>query len=355
MADFIPGQRVFHQGEEVNGFITAGETSRFAFGQAQQILPALPFAIYGMTEARMVSDGSGRWFEFGWTIDLSGSGWTMGGNSAAGWTDSGNYLRMEIEYSTDLQTWSMGKFVPAAVPVVDLGSGCFEFWSRCSTPVIWETVMVDFTAETNRYGKSITGITLKKSAVSLPRYPYSMPAQAATLQADLRAAGYTGAAVTSSAADMTVGVKNHTPGGAIFLPVTMAGANVTGVSYQRSPITSGMSYPYAMPAARATLQTHLRAAGFSGAVVMLFDDPWTITLPDVSATGTVRDFILSITPGDPYPAWDFFGNYLGEQPATAVAGSSGNVRDPAGNPLSESPRGFARLRISPGTRYDPYR
>jgi hypothetical protein len=109
-----------------------------------------------------------------------------------------------------------------------------------------------------------------------------------------------------------------------------------------------------MPAARATLQTHLRAAGFSGAVVMIYDDPWTITLPDVPATGTVRDFGVNITPGDPYPHWDFFGNYLGEAPAAYVPGSFGNTRDPVGNPLSESARGFARLRISPGTRYDPY-
>jgi hypothetical protein len=116
------------------------------------------------------------------------------------------------------------------------------------------------------------------------------------------------------------------------------------------------AYPYAMPAARATLQSALRTAGHSGAVVTLYGDEWTIFLPDrPAANNTDRQFSLTYTPDDPYPAWDMYLNYLGNQSAAAELGTFGNVRPAVGSGVAlEANKQFARLRIRAGTRYDPY-
>jgi hypothetical protein len=81
-------------------------------------------------------------------------------------------------------------------------------------------------------------------------------------------------------------------------------------------------------------------------VVSLIGDEWTVHLPDVLASATNRQIACDITPGDPFPTWDWSGIYVGETPATGVSGTSGNVRTPAGAPLLEYPRQFARLRIT---------
>jgi hypothetical protein len=176
-----------------------------------------------------------------------------------------------------------------------------------------------------------------------------MPASAATLQTHLRAAGYTGATVTSTSAPLFVTIKNHIPGRTEPLQSTVSGGGVTQVrafiSGMWTPI-SLPSYPYALPAAKATLQTHLRAAGYTGAVVKLHGDEWTIHLPDVAAGSTNRNINADITPPDPFPDWDVFLVYQGEVTDNIVLGTSGNVRTPAGAPLLEYPRQFARLRIT---------
>lgn len=129
----------------------------------------------------------------------------------------------------------------------------------------------------------------------------------------------------------------------------MSGTNVTDV--KDSGVTVSLpGYPYSMPSQRATLQTDLRNAGKSGAVVRLFGDTWTLFLPDRSATRNVRDYAVTFTPGDPFPTWDMFGNYQGEitdtiVTDTIVTGTSGNVRTPGGSPLSEAVRAFARIGL----------
>ena len=133
----------------------------------------------------------------------------------------------------------------------------------------------------------------------------------------------------------------------------MSGSNVTDVSNRGSTIP--LSYPYSMPSQRAALQSALAAAGYSGAVVKLYDDEWDVFIPDLDTILDDREFKLTITPEDPYPLWDFFGNYLGLQPDNIVPGDFENLRATTGlASVEEANRDFARLKISAGTRYDPY-
>lgn len=351
MADRAFPRTAFVKGSEVGRVFVQGAEAEFVFGRGTQILPTLGAEIYGRTEARTVVETDAFWFEFGFRMDHQ-----LSGNAAAGFTDAGNYFRLDLQQSTDLQTWHMGKFVPAPVPVTNNGDGTWTYWSRSTQPIWYYNIIVDLTISSDRYGKSITEISIGQIPVSLPRYPYAMPSQAALLQTDLRANGYPGATVTSTPAALRVEGRNHTVDGQKLLYFTQSGSNVTMVRDNYGTNIALPGYPYAMPSQRATLQADLRTAGQSGAVVMLYADEWTIFLPDRPAAGPVqRNSITTITPDDPYPAWDIFRTYLGLQSATEVKGTSGNVRASVGaGVLPESNRQFARLKISAGTRYDPY-
>jgi len=292
---------------------------------------------------RIVSDDGGVWFEVGFTALGQ-----MNGNAAAGFT-MGTTL-MELQQSLDLVTWNMGKFEPAPVPEIDNGDGTFTYWSRSTVPRLWKYVTIDETATTSRYGKSITAIHLLGNLLALPNYPYDMPSEAAQLQTDLIAAGYAGATVTSTAANISVKVTNHYWDGSSYqrddLPVTLSGSDVTMVNDINGANITLPGYPYAMPAQRATLQSDLVAAGHSGAVVMLYDDPWTVFVPNLVTILDDRRFEITITPDDPFPRWNMFGTYEGLISDNIIKGTFSNVRATTGlAPLQEAGKQFARLRV----------
>lgn len=270
------------------------------------------------------------------------------GNPTDGWT-SGT-ITLGLFRTEDLQNWAAPgegwSFVPGQETPETMANGWQKWFVRCTAvPVWWNQIMVDYDVSCDRYGKSITGITIARVPVNLA-FPYTMPAQAGALQTALRAAGFPGALVTSTAGALVAEATWHTQAGRKKLYVTMSGSNVTNVTYLGSTVGSG--YPYPMPGGKAALQSMLTAALTGGganaaAVVMLYSDTWSIHLPDRSAVGDIRDFALTISPGDPFPAWDMFGSYLGLQPASGVSGGSGNVRTITGLSLSEAARAFARL------------
>jgi len=351
MADFIPGKRTFSGGEEIGFVFHEGEEIEFAFGRGTQFFSNAPVEIYGRTQWRVVNDTDQKVFEVGFAIDHE-----MTGNAATGWTDSGNYLKFEIQQSDDLVTWNMGRFLPAPVPVVDLGGGNFQYWARCVVPIKWVETLIDFRASSTRYGKDITAMGILGIDVYLPNFPYSMPADAAQLQTDLRANGYPDSVVTAdTTTPISVEGKNYQPGSANVLYFAMSGANVTAVHLfsPSNPVISLPSYPYSMPSQRATLQTHLRSAGYSGAVVRLHAGEWEIFIPDLAAPPN-RVGTIIISPSDPFPTWDFFGTYQGERPDNKISFAPENTRNPEGQLLEELPRQFARFKISAGTRFDPY-
>ena len=351
MADFTPGKRAFSGGEEVGFVFREGEEIEFAFGRGTQFFPNAPIEIYGRTQYRVVYDTDQQVFEVGFAIDAE-----LTGNAATGWTDAGNYLKFEIQQSEDLVTWNMGRFIPAPVPVVDLGGGNFQYWARCLVPIKWVETLIDFRASSTRYGKEITAMGILGIDVYLPNFPYSMPADAAQLQTDLRANGYPDSVLTvDTATPISVEGRNYQAGSAPVLYFTMSGSNVTEVRpiAPSNPVISLPSYPYSMPSQRATLQSHLRTAGYSGAVVRLHAGEWEIFIPNLAAPPT-RNGTIIISPGDPYPTWDFFGTYQGEAAANTISFAPENTRNPEGEPLEESHRQFARFKISAGTRFNPY-
>ena len=289
------------------------------------------------TVSSTLNDAEAFWFEV--AVTLPGD---FAGSPAAGWTRAMDKIRLRLSHSEDLLTWTQGGWsTPPGRSTITNPDGTKTWPARYSAPIFWTTVIVDQTLTSDRAGKSITSLLVIDDEITLTP-PRAMPADAALLQADLRARGYTGATVTSVSAPLSVKITNHIQGAQLFLSPTMSGVNVTGVKFQGTPISLPNS-SYAMPSQKALLQTHLRAAGYSGSVVSLYGDEWTITLPNRPAVGNRRGISASITPGDPFMAWDFFGTYLGEIPATGVNGQSGNVRTPGGDPLQEFNRQFARV------------
>jgi hypothetical protein len=360
MPDFTKGRTLFHAGVEVDRVFTGGEEAQFIFGKGTQIFPNLPVPIYGCCAARMTQEADADWFEMGFSVDMSDMGGALVGNSAAGWTDAGSYLKIEVERSDDLDNWSMGQFLPAPVPVVDLGDGKFEYWSRAVVPRLWHDIMIDLTATSDRHGKSITAIKVFDAVLPL-NYPYTQTEITdGTLQADLRNASLgniPGATVSVATGPLRATGRWHAEGsGGKYLYVTMVGSNVTDVKLSGS--TLAIDYPYSMPSQHAALQADLTAACGGGtnnlAVIQLHSDAWTITLPDLATTGAQRSLIVYLDPGDPFPYWDMFGYYVGLNPGNDIAGSFGNLRAPDGAPLQERNRQFARLKISAGSRYDAY-
>lgn len=253
----------------------SGSEAKFIFGQGSQIFPNLPVAMYGTTAVRIVSDAGEKWFEFGFRLDHA-----LTGNGATGWTDADNYLRIETQYSLDLVNWSMGKFLPAPVPVVDLGDGTYEYWSRALNPV--DTAVKTGSLVISQTGGDVrkhplTSIVIAGTVLSLPHYPYDMAVAgtAAQLEADLISAGFPGSLVAGSS--------------------------------------------------RAT---------------------WSISIPSVNYTSYAQNSSVG------WPIFlagtDLFGN-----PAySSGVGFSGTFVDAASTPIM--PKAFARLKISGGSRYDPY-
>lgn len=200
MADFIPGRHAFFGGAEIGGLHHDGQEVEFAFGMGTQLFPNAPVEIYGRTQWRVVLDAGERWFEVAFGIDHE-----MSGNAAAGWTDSGNYLKFELQWSPDLETWLMGKFVPAPVPVIDLGGGAFQYWSRAIHPIDSAVktgfITVGQTAG-NPLSNGFTSLVVAGTSLALPNFPYDMSVSgtAAQLQTDI-SAFYPGAVVTGTTAE----------------------------------------------------------------------------------------------------------------------------------------------------------
>jgi hypothetical protein len=194
MADRAFPRTAYTQGTEIGGLFVAGQEAEFLFGQGTQILPTLGAEIYGRTATRIVLDADERWFEMGFQMDH-----LLSGNAATGWTDAGNYFRLEAQWSLDLVSWAMGKFIPAPVPVVDLGGGLYEYWARAIHPVDSAVKSGQIGTYSGQYGNGIPGafssdprnnpltaLTVAGVSLALGGFPYTMPTDAAKMQADLR-------------------------------------------------------------------------------------------------------------------------------------------------------------------------
>lgn len=263
------------QGVVIDRVFVGGQEVEFLFGRGTQLLPNLPFELWGMLAPRVVSDAGEKWVEVGFSMDH-----LLSGNPAAGWVDQGNYFRLEYEWSPDLVNWSVGKFVPAPVPIVDLGGGNYEYWARALNPVDaavksgaiqCSSTAADGDARNNPF----TSVTIAGVVQTLPNFPYTMPGAAAQLQTDLRAAGWTGATVTASAATV-----------------------------------------------------------------------WNLSIPAVNFTSYAQGSNVG------WPAYEVVDVLSGELLTISGRDFTGSFIDAAGTPIY--PKAFGRLKISSGSRYDPY-
>lgn len=148
-------------------------------------------------EYRMTNDGGEQFFEVAFT-----SGELLNGSAAEGWQDVRGYLDFKLQQSEDLIQWHEGLFVDAPGSPEDMPDGSFRYWSRCIYPVN-STIKTGQMRATGPGGNDLrngpfTALTLGGVVQSLPGFPYAMPTDAARLQADLRAIGWTGATVTAT-------------------------------------------------------------------------------------------------------------------------------------------------------------
>lgn len=308
------------------------------------------------TLIRIKADADGDWMEFGFL-----SAHLLSGNPATGYTDPGHYLTLTPQSSIDLISWTTGEFIPAPIgAVVDNGDGTYYYWSRSLLAKNYNLVLANLTSQSDRHAKSITALHIAGQLVALPSYPYLMPDQMDDLRADLNSAGYAlGPPFTIDLdATITCTILNHvyeadSYNQAPIYPTINASAQVTATTSHNGTAISLPSYPYSLPAQAAALQTDLRAAGYSGAVVKLHSASWTLNLRDVTLTTPAsRTLDLTITPADPHPHWDQFGVYLGLNPDDKIGSTYSNVRSIEGASLPEASKQFARLLLTKGTRYD---
>lgn len=204
MADFV-SKDTRHAGSQVDRVFHAGQEADFVFGRGSLVFSRVPIEIYGRTTALVVLDANKRHFEFGFRIDTA-----LAGNAATGWTDAGNYLLLELQWSLDLVNWSMGKFIPAPVPVVDLGGGLYEYWGRCvhAQDAAVKTAEITCVSGTpyamggfpsDARNNPLTALTVAGVSLALGGFPYTMgtAGEDARMQTDLRAF-YPSATVTAT-------------------------------------------------------------------------------------------------------------------------------------------------------------
>jgi hypothetical protein len=286
MADQLKSPRTFTKGIEIERVFHVGQDAEFAFGKGTALFAKAPVQIWGCTAARVVSDANEKWFEFGFRIDAA-----LSGNGAAGWTDAGNYFKLEAQWSLDLVNWSMGKFIPAPVPVVDLGDGTFEYWSRCIHP--------------------------QDAAVK------------------------SGQIECHSMTSWNTGIPGSFTGDSRNNPITAL--KVAGVALN----LGGFPYTMATSGEDARMQADLRVFYPAATVVATSNLLWDIVIPGVNLTAYSQTSRVS------WPVYliaDMFGVVN-----TPIDGADlvGNMVDAAGTAIYQ--KAFARLKISGGSRYDPYR
>ena len=298
-----------------------------------------------VTTAVVEEDAFGRWFELEVTLPD-----TFDGNATDGWTDG--TISLGLFWSDNLTSWlGAGNGwvdAPGKTPE-DLGDRIKWFARFETAAIIRYSATIDHRLTCARVGKTITAVSVLGSAVTLPNFPYDIPADITQLQTDLVAAGFTGATVTNSTGSWLAEIRNYDKGGehggnpVRFVP-TWSGADITALANATAGGTtvSLPNFPYTMPGDESLLEADLVAAGFTYAQVTLYKDEWEIFIPDLVTTGAERRFEVTITPSDPMQLWTYFGTDNGINPQTLLTGQVENVRI-GGAGADEALRAFARV------------
>jgi hypothetical protein len=341
-------QKLYRNGRRVH-LLRKGERIIYASPELTKAAEEQWLAENVTTTCRVETDTYGRWLEI--DVDLPDD---FTGSAAAGWTNG--TINLALQWSADLETWADGGWVqPSGSSTSTLPDG------RTRWPCRYEDVaafrfdaVVDLRIGSNRAFKAITDLSLLGTTISLPNYPYAMPDDAATLQADLRTAGFTGALVYSETGTLSAEILNSdstNSGNFCGFRATWSGTSITAINrltVGTDPSVSLPNFPYAMPADEALLEADLVYEGYTYATAMLLGDTWGIFLPDIETTGIVRDFVATYDTGDPMAVWNAFGENTGAAARDTAVGAAENLR--AGEASApEAPKGFGRLKLSLGT------
>lgn len=146
-------------------------------------------------------NGLEKWFEFGFTIDAR-----LSGSAADGWTDPFGFVSITPQRTEDMENYTSGEFGDCVGSPTENDDGTFDYWFRSIYPIdsAIKTGVIIAQSPTPPYLNSdarnnpFTALTLGNVPQSLPNFPYTMPGDAAQMQADIRALGWTGATVTST-------------------------------------------------------------------------------------------------------------------------------------------------------------
>ncbi len=173
--------------------------------------PALPATYTRITEENG-PNGMERWFEAGFD-----SAEILTGSAEVGW--AGENITYSPLWSEDLTTWITGRFIDCAGSPEDNGDGTWRYWCRSVYPANSETSTGQLWAENiggDVRNNPFTSLVIEGIIQALPNFPYTMPDDAAQMQADLRAAGWTGATVESvTGPDWRIEIPN-VEGGSFF-------------------------------------------------------------------------------------------------------------------------------------------
>lgn len=303
------------------------------------------------TTAHVAEDSAGKWFEVEVTLPAA-----FDGNPADGWTGvihpSHPPATLGLRWSQDLVAWTPfldgWESAPGTWPVSVDGGARKKWRARYRAgALIHKSALVDLRLTTTRAGKSVTAVNLLGTPLGLASYPYAMPADAAVLQADLRAAGVTGAVVSTTSGSWSAVIRNYSdPQGssAYTFKATWSGADITEVRRAgNNALVSLPNYPYTMPADEAQLEADMVAAGWAYIQVTLHKDEWVVFAPDIATTGLERRFEFTVSPTDPIQMWTLFGGMMGIDSQSPLKAVAENIRV-SGSTENEAARlGFARL------------
>ncbi len=227
----------------------------------------------GQCVSEVVEDGGNKYFELTWTMDA-----LMDGDVEGGLTHpDDSRLTFVVERSEDLTTWTTD-FVNSAAPE-DQMDGTWLYRARSPFPVASETKTSQLVLDRPRpdpRSNPLTEVIVGGVSLALPNYPYDLPADAATLEADLVAAGFPGSTVEALSSGAYWALVTNYAG---QLPASPVSQLVIDNATQPLP-----NYPYTIPGDEALLVSDLEDLGWTD-VSLVYQGGYRIEIPDVESTG----------------------------------------------------------------------
>lgn len=193
---------LYHGGTSDLNLKTGGSDVQFLMN-AGQIIYAIKHSqkIEVPLMNRKVITATDIWFEVGVPVLASCA---FSGNSSAGWTWLNGFFGLQLYWSENLTQWSVGKFTDSGTPesaTID-GEACLIYWARSiysiDSKVKTGHMWVEFSAAYpgDSRNNPLNALTINSIVRNLAG-SYTMPGDAAALQAKLRELGFEGATVVA--------------------------------------------------------------------------------------------------------------------------------------------------------------